>query len=65
MPGCRRVQGDCQDAASQLNPWHNTGRLTRVAGLIMEVLKAKGSPQVTGRVRDAVLSLTARFPLPV
>ena len=36
-----------------------------IAGLIMEVLKAKGSPQVTGRVRDAVLSLTARFPLPV
>jgi len=36
-----------------------------IAGLIMEVLKAKGSPQVTGRVREAVLSLTARFPLPV
>jgi len=36
-----------------------------IAGLIMEVLKAKGSPQVTGRVREAVLSLPARFPLPV
>jgi flagellum-specific ATP synthase len=36
---------DCQDAASQLNPWYATGRLTRVAGLIME---ASGLKLATG-----------------
>jgi len=36
---------DCQDAAGQLNPWYATGRLTRVAGLIME---ASGLKLATG-----------------
>jgi len=36
---------DCQDAASQISPWRPTGRLTRVAGLIME---ASGLKLATG-----------------
>ncbi|OYY94324.1 MAG: flagellar protein export ATPase FliI [Hydrogenophilales bacterium 28-61-23] len=36
---------DCQEAVSQLSLWHTTGRLTRVAGLIME---ASGLKLATG-----------------
>jgi hypothetical protein len=36
---------DCQEAVSQISPWHTTGRLTRVAGLIME---ASGLKLATG-----------------
>ena len=35
-----------------------------IAGFIMEVLKAKGDEKAISRVKDAVLRLTARFPLP-
>lgn len=41
-----------------------TAEMETIAGFIMEVLKAKGSPAVIGRVKSAVLDLTARFPLP-
>jgi len=35
-----------------------------IGGFIMDVLKSKGDEAVIGRVKEAVLSLTARFPLP-
>jgi glycine hydroxymethyltransferase len=35
-----------------------------IGGYIMDVLKSKGDEAVIARVKDAVLSLTARFPLP-
>ena len=38
--------------------------MEEVAGLIMEVLKSKGDPKVVAAVKERVLKLTARFPLP-
>ena len=38
--------------------------MEEVAGLIMEVLKAKGEAKVLAAVKGRVLKLTARFPLP-
>jgi flagellum-specific ATP synthase len=42
MAGINRAENivgylrDCQEAVEQAVPWHVTGRLTRVAGLVME-----------------------------
>ena len=44
---------DCQDAVSQINPWHTTGRLTRVAGLIMEASGLKLATGASCRVNMA------------
>ena len=41
-----------------------TAEMETIAGFIMEVLRAKGDPAVVGRVKGAVINLTARFPLP-
>ncbi len=41
---------DCQEAVSQITPWRTTGRLTRVAGLIMEASGLKLSTGVSCRV---------------
>jgi glycine hydroxymethyltransferase len=38
--------------------------MEEVGGLIMEVLKAKGDAKVVAGVKEKVLRLTARFPLP-
>jgi glycine hydroxymethyltransferase len=38
--------------------------MTEIAGYIMEVLKAKGDDKVLARVKERVLKLTDRFPLP-
>jgi glycine hydroxymethyltransferase len=38
--------------------------MEEIAGLIMEVLKAKGEPRVVAAVKEKVAVLTARFPLP-
>ena len=38
--------------------------MAEIAGYIMEVLKAKGDSTVLGGVKEKVLRLTARFPLP-
>ena len=38
--------------------------MEEVAGLIMEVLKSKGDGKVVAAVKERVLKLTARFPLP-
>ncbi len=38
--------------------------MEEIAGYIMEVLKAKGDAAVVAGVKDKVLKLTARFPLP-
>jgi glycine hydroxymethyltransferase len=38
--------------------------MEEVAGYIMEVLKAKGEEKVVAGVKERVLKLTARFPLP-
>ena len=38
--------------------------MAEIAGYIMEVLKAKGDEKVVGNVKEKVLKLTARFPLP-
>ena len=38
--------------------------MQEVAGYIMEVLKAKGEPKVLAAVKEQVLKLTTRFPLP-
>ena len=38
--------------------------MAEIAGYIMEVLKAKGDEKVIGSVKEKVLKLTARFPLP-
>ena len=35
-----------------------------IAGFIMEVLKAKGEEKVLRSVKERVIRLTARFPLP-
>ena len=44
---------DCQEAVSQLSPWHTTGRLTRVAGLIMEASGLKLATGASCRVNMA------------
>jgi len=44
---------DCQEAASELNLWHTTGRLTRVAGLIMEASGLKLATGASCRVNMA------------
>ena len=41
---------DCQEAVSQITPWRATGRLTRVAGLIMEASGLKLATGVSCRV---------------
>jgi flagellum-specific ATP synthase len=41
---------DCQEAVCQINPWRVTGRLTRVAGLIMEASGLKLATGVSCRV---------------
>jgi glycine hydroxymethyltransferase len=41
-----------------------TGEMGEIAGYILEVLKAKGDPKVLAGVKEKVLRLTARFPLP-
>ena len=41
-----------------------TAEMEAIAGFIMEVLRAKGDPAIVGRVKGAVINLTARFPLP-
>jgi glycine hydroxymethyltransferase len=40
------------------------GEMGEIAGFIMEVLKAKGEEKVVKGVKEKVLKLTARFPLP-
>ncbi len=40
------------------------GEMTEIAGYLMEVLKSKGEEKVLSGVRQKVLTLTARFPLP-
>ncbi len=44
---------DCQEATSQLSPWNTTGRLTRVAGLIMEASGLKLATGASCRVNMA------------
>ena len=41
---------DCQEAVCQISPWRTTGRLTRVAGLIMEASGLKLATGVSCRV---------------
>jgi len=41
-----------------------TAEMGEIAGYIMEVLKAKGDAKVVASVKQRVLHLTARFPLP-
>lgn len=41
---------DCQEAVCQMTPWRTTGRLTRVAGLIMEASGLKLATGVSCRV---------------
>jgi len=41
-----------------------TAEMGEIAGYIMEVLKAKGDAKVVASVKQRVLRLTARFPLP-
>ena len=41
---------DCQEAVSQITPWRSTGRLTRVAGLILEASGLKLATGVSCRV---------------
>jgi flagellum-specific ATP synthase len=41
---------DCQEAVAQISPWQTTGRLTRVAGLIMEASGLKLATGVSCRV---------------
>ena len=41
---------DCQEAVCQISPWRTTGRLTRVAGLIMEASGLKVATGVSCRV---------------
>ncbi|MEW5789325.1 MAG: flagellar protein export ATPase FliI [Pseudomonadota bacterium] len=41
---------DCQEAVTQMSPWKVTGRLTRVAGLIMEASGLKLATGVSCRV---------------
>jgi len=41
-----------------------TGEMGEIAGYILEVLKAKGDPKVVSGVKEKVLKLTSRFPLP-
>jgi len=38
--------------------------MEEIAGLVMDVLKAKGEAAAVGRVKAKVLALTARFPVP-
>jgi glycine hydroxymethyltransferase len=38
--------------------------MEEIAGYIMDVLKAKGEPRVVAGVKESVLRLTSRFPLP-
>jgi glycine/serine hydroxymethyltransferase len=38
--------------------------MEEIAGYIMEILKAKGETKVAAAVKERVLKLTARFPLP-
>jgi len=41
---------DCQEAVSQVTPWRTSGRLTRVAGLVMEASGLKLATGVSCRV---------------
>jgi glycine hydroxymethyltransferase len=41
-----------------------TLEMGEIAGYILEVIKAKGDPKVVSGVKEKVLRLTARFPLP-
>jgi flagellum-specific ATP synthase len=41
---------DCQEAVGQITPWRSTGRLTRVAGLVMEASGLKLATGVSCRV---------------
>ena len=41
---------DCQEAVSQITPWRATGRLTRVAGLVMEATGLKLATGVSCKV---------------
>lgn len=41
---------DCQEAVSQITPWRTSGRLTRVAGLVMEASGLKLATGVSCRV---------------
>jgi glycine hydroxymethyltransferase len=41
-----------------------TGEMGEIAGYILEVIKAKGDPKVVSGVKERVLKLTSRFPLP-
>ena len=41
-----------------------TAEAETIADFIMDVLKSKGNPAVIAQVKSAVLTLTARFPLP-
>jgi glycine hydroxymethyltransferase len=38
--------------------------MEEVAGFIMEILKSKGDSKIISSVKEKVLKLTARFPLP-
>ncbi len=40
------------------------GEMAEIAGYILDVLKAKGDPKIIAGVREKVLRLTARYPLP-
>jgi len=41
-----------------------TAEMEEIAGYIMEVLKSKGESKVVAGVKEGVLRLTSRFPLP-
>ncbi|HWP68986.1 MAG TPA: serine hydroxymethyltransferase, partial [Rectinemataceae bacterium] len=41
-----------------------TREMEEISGYILDILKSKGDAVTIGRVKEAVLALTARFPLP-
>jgi len=38
--------------------------MEQIASFVMEVLRSKGDPQVIARIKQEVIGLTSRFPLP-
>jgi len=50
VPGLIAYLRDCQEAVSQITPWRTSGRLTRVAGLVMEASGLKLATGVSCRV---------------
>ncbi|HEY3326034.1 MAG TPA: flagellar protein export ATPase FliI [Novimethylophilus sp.] len=41
LENCRNLLGNCREALPRISPWMVTGRLTRVAGLVMEAVGIK------------------------